>query len=127
MIYYLSTTSSPKPLYHPRPIYEYMENETLQKQEKTKKQKTDAFKSRSKTQESSSTLPLLITLIGIFCYLGVILPSVFEPSTRFLSYSTFDILLMVGGAALIGLGAYFWFKARAKVYREEKEKAIDLA
>lgn len=55
------------------------------------------------------------------------MPSVFEPSTRFLSYSTFDILLMVGGAALIGLGAYFWFKARASVYRKEKEKAIDLA
>lgn len=104
-----------------------MEDETSQKQKSTTKKGSKVFKSRSETQRQRSALPLLITLIGIFCYLGVILPSVFEPSTRFLSYTTFDILLMVGGAALIGLGAYFWFKARAQVYREEKEKAIDLA
>jgi hypothetical protein len=92
-----------------------MENKDVQLQE------------TSTQKQASSTLPLLITLIGIFCYLGVILPSVFEPTTSFVNYSTFDILLKVGGAVLVGLGAYFWFKAKTKALKENNEKNIELA
>ncbi len=69
----------------------------------------------------------MITLIGIFCYLGVVLPSVFEASDGFFNYSSFDIFLMIGGAALVGLGAYFWFKARTKIHPGRDKKSIELA
>ncbi|UCF08886.1 MAG: hypothetical protein JSW28_04120 [Thermoplasmata archaeon] len=73
--------------------------------------------------DTASPLPLLITLIGIFCYLGVVLPSVFESSSTMFDYTTFDIVLMIGGAALVGLGAYFWFKARVKTMGAEEDAA----
>lgn len=92
-----------------------MENEDVQTEE-----------SSTSVQDSNPTLPLLITIIGIFCYIGVILPSVFESSTSFINYSTFDILLMVGGAVLVGLGSYFLFKTKTKVLKENEDTAIDL-
>lgn len=79
------------------------------------------------TKKQSTTIPLMITIIGIFCYLGVVLPSVFDSSTTSFNYSAFDILLMIGGAALVGLGAYFWFKVKTKVLQEDDKKAIELA
>ncbi len=57
----------------------------------------------------------------------MVLPSVFDSSTRFFNYSAFDILLMIGGAALVGLGAYFWFKVKTKVLPEDDKKALELA
>lgn len=79
------------------------------------------------TSKQSTTIPLLITIIGIFCYLGVVLPSVFDPSTTSFNYSAFDILLMIGGAALVGLGAYFWFKVKTNVLQEDDKKTLELA
>jgi hypothetical protein len=97
-----------------------MENDAAEEQPSSKEIET------VKTKKPSATLPLLITLIGIFCYLGVVLPSVFEASNGLFNYSGFDIILMMGGAALVGLGAYFWFKARAKVHAPQ-EKSIEPA
>ena len=79
------------------------------------------------TRKQSTSIPLLITIIGIFCYLGVVLPSVFDSSTTSFNYSAFDILLMIGGAALVGLGAYFWFKVKTKVLKEDDKKTLELA
>ena len=107
-------------------IYEYMED-PAQIQKTTHKSRSDAKVAHREKQKPNATLPLMITLIGIFCYLGVVLPSVFEPSARFFNYSAFDILLMIGSASLVGLGAYFWFKARTKLFRGDEGKAIDLA
>lgn len=96
-----------------------MENAITQNQEPTEKLRFDAIESHYETQKPNTILPLMITLIGIFCYLGVILPSVFEASSTVFNYSVFDLLLMTGGAALVGLGAYFWFTARPKVLPSE--------
>lgn len=74
----------------------------------------------TKIDKTSTAIPFLITIIGIFCYLGVVLPSVFNSSNRFFDYSLFDVLLMVGGAALVGLGVYFWHRIREKVLQQEK-------
>jgi len=63
-------------------------------------------------------LPLIITLIGIFCYLGVILPSVFDSQSALFNYTAFDMTLLIGGAALVALGAYFWFSAKVKSLKE---------
>lgn len=88
---------------------------------------TEAVDRGIATRKPNTAIPLMITIIGIFCYLGVVLPSVFESSTSYFNYSVFDILLMIGGAALIGLGTYFWFKVRTKVFPEEEKKSLDLA
>jgi hypothetical protein len=76
-------------------------------------------KPTAKIDKTSTAIPFLITIIGIFCYLGVVLPSVFNSSNEFFDYSIFDILLMVGGAALVGMGVYFWHRLRIKVLQEE--------
>ena len=52
-------------------------------------------------------------------YLGVVLPSVFNSSNTFTDYSIFDIVLMVGSAALVGLGVFFWYRIKEKVLAEE--------
>jgi peptidoglycan/LPS O-acetylase OafA/YrhL len=67
-----------------------------------------------RTQGPGTMLPLIITLIGIFCYIGVILPSVFDSQSSLFNYGAFDMTLLIGGAALVALGAYFWFTARVK-------------
>ncbi len=100
-----------------------MENATTQNQESIQKPPIDANEARHETQTSNMVLPLMITLIGIFCYLGVVLPSVFEASSTFFDYSGFDILLMAGGAALVGIGAYFWFTARTKTLQSKTIKS----
>ena len=88
---------------------------------------TDSTTTVSQKQKSGSTLPLMITFIGIFCYLGVVLPSVFNSPAHSLGYSIFDMLLMVGGAVLVGLGAFFWFKAKTKALRMNEKKTPELA
>ncbi len=75
-------------------------------------------------KKSVNPIPLLVTLIGIFCYLGVVLPSVFGSSTRFFDYSIFDLLLMIGGASLVGLGTYFWFVEKTKALLDEEKKSL---
>ncbi len=104
-----------------------MKNDNSQTTKKTSKSSSKDSDDNISTKRQSTTIPLLITIIGIFCYLGVVLPSVFDSSTRFFNYSAFDILLMIGGAALVGLGAYFWFKVKTKVLPEDDKKAIELA
>lgn len=104
-----------------------MENEDTQTEKKIDKPSLETIDHGQKTKKPNTTIPLMITIIGIFCYLGVILPSVFNTSTRFFNFSAFDILLMVGGAALVGLGMYLWFTVRADVFREEEKKSIELA
>lgn len=104
-----------------------MKNDRSQTTKKTAKPSSKELDHSISTKRQSTTIPLLITIIGIFCYLGVVLPSVFDSSTRFFNYSAFDILLMIGGAALVGLGAYFWFKVRAKVLPEDDKKTLELA
>ncbi|UCG68151.1 MAG: hypothetical protein JSV09_10020 [Thermoplasmata archaeon] len=103
-----------------------MEKENVQIEENDPKISMEKTDSDNSTPKPATAIPLLITIIGIFCYLGVVLPSVFSTSTRFSNYTTFDMLIMVLGAALVGLGAYFWFKVRSKIYREDK-KAAELA
>lgn len=76
-----------------------------------------------RVQEPGTMLPLIITLIGIFCYIGVILPSVFDSQSSLFNYTAFDITLLIGGAALVGLGAYFWFSARVKTIEEAVKSA----
>lgn len=76
-----------------------------------------------KSQEPGTMLPLIITLIGIFCYLGVILPSVFDSQSTMFNYTAFDITLLLGGAALVGLGAYFWFTARGRDVKKTVKSA----
>jgi hypothetical protein len=34
---------------------------------------------------------------------------------------------MIGGAALVGLGAYFWFKIRTQVLPEDDKKTLEFA
>ncbi|UCE73369.1 MAG: hypothetical protein JSV56_10085 [Methanomassiliicoccales archaeon] len=104
-----------------------MEKEHTQSHETTRESDLEADSSSTSTKKPNATVPLIITIIGIFCYLGVILPSVFKSSTSSLHYSPFDILLLVGGAALVGFGAYFWFKLRTKVYTEDDQKALEPA
>jgi hypothetical protein len=104
-----------------------MENEDTQTEKKIDKPSLETIDHGQKTKKPNTTIPLMITIIGIFCYLGVILPSVFKTSTRFFNFSAFDILLMIGGAALVGLGMYLWFTVRADVFREEEKKSIELA
>jgi hypothetical protein len=101
-----------------------MENENVQTDKNEPELSSEINDSAKSSPKPTSTIPLMITVIGIFCYLGVVLPSVFSSSSRFSNYTTFDILIMVLGAALVGLGAYFWFKLRSKVYTEEK-KAVE--
>jgi len=102
-----------------------MENEPTQTPDDSAGKKIT--KSSIIKQKPSPKIPLIITLIGIFCYLGVILPSVFESSAELLDYSTFDLLLMVGGAALVALGTYFWFKVKNKYSFEEDNKTVEPA
>lgn len=104
-----------------------MESAESQTFENHKDERVESTKAKTKIEDMSTAIPFLITMIGIFCYLGVILPAVFGSSTRVFDYSTFDLLLMVGGAALMGLGTYFWFKIRAQVLAEEEKKALELA
>ena len=104
-----------------------MKNNGSQTTQNTSKPSSKDSDNNISTKRQSTTIPLLITIIGIFCYLGVVLPSVFDSSTRFFNYSAFDILLMIGGAALVGLGAYFWFKVKTKVLPEDDKKALELA
>jgi peptidoglycan/LPS O-acetylase OafA/YrhL len=75
------------------------------------------------TQGPGTMLPLIITLIGIFCYIGVILPSVFDSQSSLFNYGAFDMTLLIGGAALVGLGAYFWFTARVKTMKKAAKSA----
>lgn len=63
-------------------------------------------KEQDSPNEISRTIPAVVTIIGIFCYLGVILPSVMELSYTTSDYTIFDIVLMIGGAFLVGVGAY---------------------
>ncbi|UCE39214.1 MAG: hypothetical protein JSW00_08365 [Thermoplasmata archaeon] len=108
-----------------------MENESSQEQEETDQETpVKTVDSAKEPKKASTAIPLMITLIGIFCYLGVIIPSVFGSSNRLFDYSIFDILLMVGGAALVGLGAYFWFSVKAEmleVMEEEDKKSLEAA
>ena len=104
-----------------------MKNDHSQITKKTAKPSSKEPDHNISTKRQSTTIPLLITIIGIFCYLGVVLPSVFDSSTRFFNYSAFDILLMIGGAALVGLGAYFWFKVKTNVLKEDDKKTPELA
>jgi peptidoglycan/LPS O-acetylase OafA/YrhL len=76
-----------------------------------------------RTQGPGTMLPLIITLIGIFCYIGVILPSVFDSQSSLFNYGAFDITLLIGGATLVGLGAYFWFTARVKTMEKAAKSA----
>jgi len=102
-----------------------MENEDVQTKEGDGDISTKEVHINSTTNKPSSTIPLLITIIGIFSYLGVILPTVFHSSMRFFNYTIFDVFIMIGGAALVGLGAYFLLKIRAKVYLDDK-KSLEL-
>jgi hypothetical protein len=104
-----------------------MENDNVQTRKRVDKPSSKEPDHSISTKRQSATIPLLITIIGIFCYLGVVLPSVFDSSTRFFNYSVFDILLMIGGAALVGLGAYFWFKIRTQVLPEDDKKTLEFA
>lgn len=105
----------------------YMENVSTQTTDNKSEDKKVSVKTRIIRKQPSTKIPLIITIIGIFCYLGVILPSVFESQTELVDYTTFDILLMVGGAALVGLGSYFWFKVKNKYSYDEDSKNVDLA
>lgn len=118
---------TPKALYHPLPIYIYMETKDTQTDEKIGESTKKAEDIHQKTDKPNTTIPIMVTVIGIFCYLGVVLPSVFKTSTGFFNYSLFDILLMIGGAALVGLGMYLWFKVRADIFHPEEKKSIELA
>jgi hypothetical protein len=104
-----------------------MENNTTQTTKILDGNSKGTVKSNITLQKPSATIPLIITIIGIFCYLGVILPSVFEANAKLINYSTFDLLLMVGGAALVGLGSYLWFKVKNKSSLEDESKIIELA
>lgn len=103
-----------------------MKNEDVQTNEGDDDMSTKEVHTDSSTYKPSSTIPLLITIIGIFSYLGVVLPSVFNSSMRLYNYTLFDVVIMIGGAALVGLGAYFLLKIRAKIYLEKK-KSLELA
>jgi hypothetical protein len=104
-----------------------MENETTQTTDEKKDEKRMSVKTRIVRKQPSTKIPLIITIIGIFCYLGVILPSVFESEAAFAEYTTYDILLMVGGAALVGLGSYFWFKVKNTYAHDEEVKIVEPA
>jgi hypothetical protein len=104
-----------------------MENDTTQTTDDKTDEKKVSVKTRIVRKQPSTKIPLIITIIGIFCYLGVILPSVFESEAALAEYSTFDILLLVGGAALVGLGSYFWFKVKNKYAHDEEAKIVDPA
>jgi hypothetical protein len=104
-----------------------MENESTQTQKKLKEKDRGSAKSSMTSQNPGTTVPLVITIIGIFCYIGVILPSVFESSAEVIDYTTYDLLLMIGGAALVGIGAYFWFKVKNKIRSDDENKTIETA
>lgn len=104
-----------------------MENETIQTTDEKSDEKRLSVKTRIVRKQPSTKIPLIITIIGIFCYLGVILPSVLESESALTEYTTFDILLLVGGAALVGLGSYFWFKVKNKYTLDEEAKIVDPA
>ena len=104
-----------------------MENQATQTSKNFDERSKGSVKSNINLQKPSATIPLIITIIGIFCYLGVILPSVFEVNANLINYSTFDLLLLVGGAALVGLGSYLWFKVKNKNSIEEESKKVELA
>ena len=104
-----------------------MENKSTQTQKRLQEKGKGSVKSSITSQNPGTTIPLVITIIGIFCYIGVILPSVFESSAKVMDYTTFDLLLMIGGAALVGLGAYFWFKVKNKILLEDESKTIETA
>lgn len=80
---------------------------------------------RIEKRKPTTTIPLIITIIGIFCYLGVIVPSVFEARLGFMDYTIFDISIMVGSVALVALGFMFWFKARSRDILEDEQKLIE--
>jgi hypothetical protein len=103
-----------------------MEDEESQTLENDKETPPETEDSAHDSVRSTNSVPLMITLIGIFCYLGVVLPSVFG-STSALDLSSFDLLLMVGGAALVGLGSYFWFKEKARLLAEDEKKSLEIA
>lgn len=102
-----------------------MDNEPIQTTEKSDPTHKDSVQTSAEKNKPSPKIPLIITIIGIFCYLGVILPSVFESSAELLDYTTFDFLLMVGGAALVGLGSYFWFKVKNKYSFEDDNNTVE--
>lgn len=102
-----------------------MENQSTQTQQNLQEKERGSVKSSITSQNPGTTIPLIITIIGIFCYIGVILPSVFESSAEVTNYTTFDLLLMIGGAALVGLGAYFWFKVKNKILMEDESNTIE--
>ena len=104
-----------------------MENGSTQTPENFDGKDKGSVKSNITLKKPNSTIPLIITIIGIFCYLGVILPSVFEANANLVNYSTFDLLLMVGGAALVGLGSYLWFKVKNKTSLEDESKTMEFA
>jgi hypothetical protein len=104
-----------------------MENKSTQTPKKTDGKIKGSVKSNITLQKPSTTIPLVITIIGIFCYLGVILPSVFESTAQLTDYTTYDILIMVGGAALVGLGSYFWFKVKNKSSLDDESKKAKFA
>jgi hypothetical protein len=103
-----------------------MEDEESQTQETDGETPSKIGVSAHSPVRPTNAIPLMITLIGIFCYLGVVLPSVFG-STSTLDLSSFDLLLMVGGAALVGLGTYFWFKEKARLLAEDEKKSLEAA
>ena len=97
-----------------------MKNTSNDKEEEKVESEPGDPKPVDRTQGPGTMLPLIITLIGIFCYIGVILPSVFDSQSSLFNYTAFDITLLIGGAALVGLGAYFWFSARVTTMETEK-------
>jgi hypothetical protein len=103
-----------------------MEDEESQTPEMDKETPSKTAVSQRASVKPTNAVPLMITMIGIFCYLGVVLPSVFG-STSTLDLSSFDLLLMVGGAALVGLGTYFWFKEKARLLAEDEKKSLETA
>ena len=103
-----------------------MEDEESQIPELDKETPSETAVSAHASVKPANAIPLMITMIGIFCYLGVVLPSVFG-STKSLDLSSFDLLLMVGGAALVGLGTYFWFKEKARILAEDEKKSLEAA
>jgi hypothetical protein len=100
-----------------------METASNDRGEEEENIETGDTQSTEMAQGPGTMLPLIITLIGIFCYIGVILPSVFDSQSSLFNYGAFDVTLLIGGAALVGLGAYFWFSARIKTVEKAAKSA----
>jgi peptidoglycan/LPS O-acetylase OafA/YrhL len=102
-----------------------MEKGTIQEESEAKPIPPKAVKIRVRKQDPNVVLPLIITLIGIFCYIGMILPFVLDSTNRAFEYSLLDMLIMVGGAFLVAIGAYFWFQARIASSGPKKKKVLE--